>query len=498
MGWRSIRNDLIAAAATAGLTAFVAAPGAQAQPTPSSTSLCNLPAYRNTAAYQRYCVGSAPTYPTYVDPHTQRVQRYQAVLSQVRDLIGDLQANAASDEELSMLAGDLDRRLFDAAATARLHQANDQARLDVLTPALDDLERLNSSVYLDYTDRLAPALQQAQSEAAQADGELAQARRTASQIDVLARKFENGAREHKADVEHWLNAVLPPSRALDALQPQYLPTRLDGEPSRRDWVEPGPAAAPAIPAIPDPPEARGTFTQAAAPDLADTLDARVEAAERLAPEARAASKAAQATASQLGYKLDRYREYAGIVGQYLDKASTARDDIDAAQRATGRSRWERDGVEAHISASSRAMFLDAAEQYAWTHFKTDVVVPELKRIVSAAYAGRPPYELDDAFVEAAWDRKSLHLFSMAGMGQTLASARELLRRTQALLDGGEQAAVEAAPLLGMGSPGEARAYADTVFDRLDSHALDEAHAALKVANMPEPYKHFWLQYFVGD
>lgn len=479
------------------LTAFTLVPGAEAQQTPPTGSLCDLPAYRNTPAYQKYCGGGGPTYPIYVDPHIQRLQRYQAVLAQVRDLVGNLQAYAATDGELSGLAGDLDATLFDVAASARQKAANAQARLSVLSPALEALENRSSAIYTNYVERLEPAAQQARAAAAQAARRLAAAQNIAKQIDSASQYFQGLAHATKSDVEYWLNVVLLPSDTLDALRPMYMPIPLRGEPIRPAYVEPPHAMPSPALAIPAAPQATQSFTKAVQPPLAASLDERIATAEQLAAEARAALQNASATAAQLADKLDRYREYTGIVNDYLGRSGTAQAEIDAAQRTQKRDEWQREGIENHITASATAMFSDAAEQYAWSNFKNQVVIPELKRIVSAAYAGQMTYTLDDSFVQDAWNKHTLHLFALAGKGETASAAGELLRKKQTLLNGGEQGATEAASLLALGTPAEARDYADTLFKRLDGDALEEAHQALKVAAVPEPYRTFWLKYFVN-
>jgi hypothetical protein len=89
------------------------------------------------------------------------------------------------------------------------------------------------------------------------------------------------------------------------------------------------------------------------------------------------------------------------------------------------------------------------------------------------------------------------LFSALDKAETAGNAMTLVNRVRALVDGGEQAMIDAAGLLAMGSPAEAQAYAQTLSQRLDADARGVARKALETADIPQPYRAFWMKYFVS-
>ena len=144
------------------------------------------------------------------------------------------------------------------------------------------------------------------------------------------------------------------------------------------------------------------------------------------------------------------------------------------------------------------LFSDAAKEFVLEHFRKEVVEPELKRMVSAAYAGRLHHELTDEFVDASWSSDKLHLFKLVEAGETASEARKLVDQTLGFVDNAEAAMIEAGRLLASADPAEAQAFADALSERLGSAAKAEAAQALKTADIPQPYKIFWLKYFVGE
>jgi len=262
-----------------------------------------------------------------------------------------------------------------------------------------------------------------------------------------------------------------------------------------------PYAFPVYAMRPDVPAAPTTsFNEAppARPDMPADIDDSLSLLETRVTKAAEAVDGANASEAEVATATQHYNEYVDIIHDtyaQLDKAEA--DDTDAITRSNAAEHAlndEREGVREEAAY----LYSDAAREYVLEHFRKEVVEPELKRMVSAAYAGRPAHELTDEFVEESWSSQKLHLFRLVEVGETASDAHELVRRTLDMVDDGEAAMNEAARLLANADPTEAQAFADAVSERLGSDAKAVAADALKTADIPQPYKMFWLKYFVGD
>jgi hypothetical protein len=429
------------------------------------------------------------------DAHTQRLQRYQAAFNRSRSLIGGSAPSSATDEELVSLATSLHGRLFDVVAAARLREAAADARLEVVSPAVEELEKWNDELYARYRDELVPELRGEQQRFARLQQDLAQAKAVSGRIERAEYVYEKRADARKADVARWARVVLPRSPMIDELRPPlWLGALVFGEPIQRP-LEEEPAPLHALLPVLRPPVASKTYTRAATPLLEGSFDDRMARVERLLPKVSAAVKSADASDEALEDALGRYDEYAGLVRAFLRDIDQAQQDIHAARTGAREAQHGLEGQRAHSKVLTEMLFYHAAEDLIFTRFKKDVLVPELKRLVLAAYHGRPPSELTEELVRASWDTETLHVFPLVAKVNKGRDAAELARRTVRLFQDGINGAQDAAVLLATADPAEARAYAAELFDRLDQGARAEAEQALEVADIPQPYKDFWLSHF---
>jgi hypothetical protein len=441
--------------------------------------------------------GITPYTPPPPDPFMLRLQRFGAVTARVQNLIGDRVRPPANDQDMSAQLATLYDIMFEFAATARLRAAQANARVEAISPALKALEMESDRAYLDYHEKILPQTSQAEARAAALTDQAAHAKVMRNQISTAQRYFQAWARAQKTSIGRWLNVVLPASPEVAELRPPFIPMPIRGVSEPPPLVETPPPAAPPARAIFDAPQATKTFTKAAKSALPGPVEERLAAAERLAVDLPAASASADQAAADLKAKLARYAQYADILNETQTKTGEAFAARIAAERSARAAEHELAGLNAEALELSRYLMADAAEQYAWSQLSKRVVVPELKRMVSAAYAGKPPYELTDEFVDQSWGSQKLHLFSAMDKAETAGNAMALVNRVRALVDGGEQAMVDAAALLAMGTPAEALAYAQNLSQRLDADARDVARKALETADMPQPYRAFWMKYFVS-
>ena len=441
--------------------------------------------------------GGPGGYVTPPNPFTLRLQRFQAVIAQVQNLIGDRVRPPANDQDMSAQLGTLYDIMFEFAATARLRAAQANARVEAISPVLKALELESDRAYLDYHEKILPQTKQAEARAAALTEQVARAKVMRDQISTAQRYFEGWARAQKTSIGRWFNVVLPASREVAELRPPFIPMPIRGVSEPPPLVDPPMRAAPLARAIFDAPQATKTFTKAAKPVLPGPLEERLAAVERLAAGLTTATASADQAAADLKAKLARYAQYADILNDTQTKTGEGFVARVAAERTAHAAEHEQAALNAEALALSRYLMADAAEQYAWSQLGNRVVIPELKRMVSVAYAGKPPYELTDEFVDQSWGSQKLHLFPALDKAETAGSAMALVNRVRALVDGGEQAMVDAAGLLAMGSPAEAQAYAQKLSQRLDADARGVARKALETADMPQPYRAFWMKYFVS-
>jgi hypothetical protein len=438
-----------------------------------------------------------PYTPPPPDPFAFRLQRFQAVTAQVRNVIGDRVGTPANDQDMSTQLGALYDIMFEFAATARLRAAQANARVEAISPVLKALEMESDRAYLNYHEQILPQTKQAEARAAALTEQVARAKVMRDQISTTQRYFEGWARAQKTSIGRWFNVVLPASREVAELRPPFIPMPLRGIAQPPPLVDPPMQAAPPARLISDAPQAMKTFTKAAKPALPGPLEERLAAAERLAADLTTATASADQSAAALTAKLARYAQYAGILNDTQTKTGAGFAARVAAEHTAHAAEHELAGLNAEALQLSRYLMADAAEQYAWSQLSHRVVVPELKRMVSAAYAGKPPYELTDEFVDQSWGSQKLHLFSALDKAETAGNAMTLVNRVRALVDGGEQAMIDAAGLLAMGSPAEAQAYAQKLSQQLDADARGVARKALETADIPLPYRAFWMKYFVS-
>jgi hypothetical protein len=434
--------------------------------------------------------------PPPINPFPQHLQRFQAILAQVQPFVDYRDQAPFDDQEMSSQLAALYDRVFDVVAAARLREAQVNARLEALAPAAKALEADSNRASLDYTEHVVPQLRQAQAQAAALAQQLKTAKAVREKIEAAQHYYEGWARAQKTSIGRWLNVVLPSSPEVNALGPPFLPMALRGMPIPKRVFETDPAIPAAMAINPNPPQSQKTFTKAVAPGLGGSLEERLAAMEQFAPQLAASAARADQAAATLRTGLERYAQYTGILQDTRNKSGEALMAIGTAQHDVRLAEREMAGVKAETKALSEWLFVDAAEQYAWSNLRNQVVVPELKRLVSSAYAGKPPYELTDAFVDASWSSGKLHLFSLVDKAATFRNAKELVTRVSHLVNGGEEAMLDAARLLAMGNPADATAYAQSLSERLDRDARGVAAQALATGEVPQPYREFWMKYFV--
>lgn len=431
------------------------------------------------------------------DPMQQRQQRYTALLERARRLVGNLATDAASVTVLNQRLIELDQRLEPvyAAAWQRWGQANTE--LAAFASAGKILESRSDSNYLDLIDNKQP---EAARDRAQADA-LAQRRdaklAALGKISAAADYYQAFARAQMSDIGRWINVVLPRSPEADRLRPQFLPYELRGQPVMTP-VQPSIHSPKMWIAVPDAPTPRFDGPPPAQMEWPDDIDGRLTAVEARVTAANEALDRAAATEVQVQAARDRFKQYQDILTATNAKLAQADADDNQARDDSISAEHTLDQAQAGVNQQAAYLFSDAAKEFALEHFRKDVVEPELKRMVSAAYAGRPAHELTDEFVDASWSSNKLHLFKLVDAGETASEARKLVDQTLGFVDNAESAMVEAGRLLASADPAEAQAFADALSERLGSSAKQEAALALKTADIPQPYKIFWLKYFVGE
>jgi hypothetical protein len=169
-----------------------------------------------------------PYTPPPPDPFAFRLQRFQAVTAQVRNVIGDRVGTPANDQDMSTQLGALYDIMFEFAATARLRAAQANARVEAISPMLKALEMESDRAYLNYHEQILPQTKQAEARAAALTEQVARAKVMRDQISTTQRYFEGWARAQKTSIGRWFNVVLPASREVAELRPPFIPMPLRG------------------------------------------------------------------------------------------------------------------------------------------------------------------------------------------------------------------------------------------------------------------------------
>ena len=446
--------------------------------------------------------GGGASGPAYApDPFAERRQHYAALLDRARRLVGDLSADASSDAALDQRLSELDDRLEPVYAAAWRRWAGANAEMAALGPATKRLEALSDSYAMTLSDTAAPDLAKHRAEADALEAQRDAARAAFGKIVTATDYYRTLGRAQMGRMGRWINVVLPRSARTDDLRPQVLPLAPLEAGSEPPSTPAPPHLIPAVtlrPAIPPPPSVVFTGAPPPRPALPADVDGRLTLLESRVTATAEAVDGANASEAEVASTLERYRQDVDGANQYITKLDQAEGaDADALTRAWA-AEHQLDDDRVGVRRESAFLFSDAAREFVQETFRKHVVEPELKRMVLAAYVGRPPYELTGAFVEEAWSSHKLHLFSLVETGETAADAHALVKRTLDLVDNGEAAVNEAARLLATADPAEAQAFADDLGERLGSNARSLAAEALKTADIPQPYKVFWLKYFVGD
>ena len=460
---------------------------------------CGLPsnlAYETWRAQGMPCGGSgsfaAP------DPMQQRQQRYVALVGRAQRLVSGLSTDASSVTMLNQRLIELDQALEPVYAAAWRRWGQAGAELAAFAAAGKSLEDQSDGYYRDMIDNQLPKAARDQAEAAaliqRRDAELA----ALAKISAADDYYQPFARAQLADMGRWFNVVLQRSPPVDALRPQFLPSELRGQPQIRPDTPSGFWYGKLRPAVPSAPTPRFDGPPPAPMEWPGDIDGRLTAVEMRVNATNAAVDGAAATEAQVRSARDRFKQYQDILTETyakLDKADAADWVAQGQARSAQRTL---DEARAAVNQESAYLFADAAKEFALEHFRKKVIELELKRMVSAAYRGRPPHELTGDFVEESWSSGKLHLFKLVEAGETAGDAKKLVEQTLGFVEGRQAAMIEAGRLLASADPAEAQAYANALSERLGSAAKEEAALALKTADIPQPYKIFWLRYFVGE